>query len=663
MELFPYTPRKNQTAIMETITNVISTRGTLVYESGTGSGKTICTLASTLQYAREHGKKIIYATRTNAQQRQVILELRAIRDHLTEGKESIFGVGIQGRANMCLLARNNPELAKGNSDELSRFCAHEKKKVRATDNAKGKGCHYYRAFLEKKELIDETTTWMKTTLPTAEEFIEYCQRKQICPYELNKLFIKETSLVIVPYIYVFNLTIRNMLLDWLSVAEEDMILVIDEAHNLPDYIRDLFSTQLSIWMLNSCVVEAEKFGDPSILQKTTISDFCRLLIDILRDLRDTYVYGILEEGIRKGPVSQTDAFLPAHEFETEILSRLGITSKTLFDIISDLIAYGEKVQEYRQKEGKLPRSFLYSLGSFLDFWMNLEMNQYAKLVVDDAAGKNPRIEAFCLDPSVGTGVIHAFYSSIHMSGTLEPLEEYRDSIGLPQTTELISFPSPFSMGNRRIFFTSDVTTKYSELAHDDTMLPRISDYVTQICNTFPKNTMVFFPSFNILSMFKRQGGLNAIDRCMYVEEQAMSQTALMDLVAEFKECGGKETEAAALLSVMGGRISEGMDFPAEELEIVILVGIPYPKPSARQRGLQRFYDLKFRKGWEYTVEAPTARKLLQSIGRLIRKENDRGVAVILDRRAPRFKKYIRDLQQSPNLLQDINSFLAISHHS
>ena len=143
----------------------------------------------------------------------------------------------------------------------------------------------------------------------------------------------------------------------------------------------------------------------------------------------------------------------------------------------------------------------------------------------------------------------------------------------------------------------------------------------------------------------------------------MSQTALMDLVAEFKECGGKETEAAALLSVMGGRISEGMDFPAEELEIVILVGIPYPKPSARQRGLQRFYDLKFRKGWEYTVEAPTARKLLQSIGRLIRKENDRGVAVILDRRAPRFKKYIQDLQHSPDLLQDINGFLDATRHS
>ena len=89
----------------------------------------------------------------------------------------------------------------------------------------------------------------------------------------------------------------------------------------------------------------------------------------------------------------------------------------------------------------------------------------------------------------------------------------------------------------------------------------------------------------------------------------------------------------------------------------MIVGIHYPKPTARQRGLQKYYDLKFGKGWEYTVQAPAARKLLQSIGRLIRNENDRGVAVILDKRAPRFHQYIRDMQESKNLLEDIREFM------
>ncbi|MCK4364477.1 MAG: ATP-dependent DNA helicase, partial [Thermoplasmatales archaeon] len=144
---------------------------------------------------------------------------------------------------------------------------------------------------------------------------------------------------------------------------------------------------------------------------------------------------------------------------------------------------------------------------------------------------------------------------------------------------------------------------------------------------------------------------------IYFEEREMSQTALMELVSNFKDHGNQDGEGAALFSVIGGRISEGMDFPAEQLEIAAIVGIPYPKPTARQRGLQRYYDIKFGKGWEYTVEAPTARKLLQSIGRLIRDEKDRGVAVILDNRAPRFKKYIRDIDESNDIIKDIRNFM------
>jgi DNA excision repair protein ERCC-2 len=438
----------------------------------------------------------------------------------------------------------------------------------------------------------------------------------------------------------------------------DMILIIDEAHNLPDYLRDLHSIQLSMYMLNSCIFEAEKYGDPSMVDgRFSVSEFCKILSSIVGDLRDTYVYGILENGIRREPVKKNDAFIPSHEFETEILSRLKITSKTLHDIIGDLVAYGEKIQEYRQKDGKLPRSYLHKLGLFLEFWISLEMGQYSKLVVDASAGKNPRIEAYCLDPSVGTEIIRDFHNSIHMSGTLEPLEEYRDSIGLPEITELIGYPSPFPSDNRRIMFVNDVTTKYDEINKDKKNFTRMQDYVANICNTFTKNTMVFFPSFSVMSMFKNQECLNNINRGIYFEEQDMSQTALMELVSDFKNHGNQNSEGAALFSVIGGRISEGMDFPAEQLEIAVIVGIPYPKPTARQRGLQRYYDFKFGKGWEYTIEAPTARKLLQSIGRLIRNEKDRGVAVILDRRAPRFKKYIRDLDESQKLLEDIKNFM------
>ena len=187
---------------------------------------------------------------------------------------------------------------------------------------------------------------------------------------MNKALIREAVVIVVPYIYVFDKTIRIMLFDWLSTSEDDILLVVDEAHNLPDYLRDLFSAQLSARMLNGCVFEAEKIGDPSIANgKISVSKFCKILSEIVDDLRDTYVYGILENGIRRNMHVKSDAFIPSHELESEILSRLKITSITLRDIISDLIAYGEKIQDYRQKEGKLPRSYIHKLGIFLEFWI------------------------------------------------------------------------------------------------------------------------------------------------------------------------------------------------------------------------------------------------------------------------------------------------------
>jgi len=162
--------------------------------------------------------------------------------------------------------------------------------------------------------------------------------------------------------------------------------------------------------------------------------------------------------------------------------------------------------------------------------------------------------------------------------------------------------------------------------------------------------MVFFPSFKLLGNFLDSGFTFSLNRPLYVEEQGLPQAEIMVRVDEFKEKGG------VFFSVIGGRLSEGMDFPAEVLEIVILEGIPYPKPTARQRALQHYYEVRFGKGWEYTVKAPTTRKVLQSIGRLIRTEKDKGVAVIMDKRAVHFKEDIPDLRESEDLVRDITEF-------
>jgi DNA excision repair protein ERCC-2 len=655
MEGFPYNLRKFQHDIITSITDTVTQGSHLILESGTGTGKTICVLSGTLPHALTHDKKIIYTTRTNAQQRQVILELRAIRKKTNDPR--IIGMGIQGRANMCLLARNDPELESGTSEELSRYCTQKKKKTQAK---RSDGCPYFQPFTTDESKIEDAITWTKKTLPTAEDFIDYCTQHTICPYEANKQLMKDAIIVVVPYIYLFDPSIKNMLFDWYGVSEDDIILIVDEAHNLPDYLRDTYSAFLSSYMLKSCSYEAEKVGNPVLGNAScTVSQFCDTLLEIIQDLRDTYVYQILEQGIRTS-TENGDAFIPTHEFESEIQTRLNLTEKQFIDCISDLITYGEKIQELRQKRGKLPRSYIHKLGIFLEFWQQLEMNQYVKLVVDDGQGKNPRIEAYCLDAAIGAEIVKQMHASIHMSGTLEPLEEYRDSLGLfKKTTKLQIYPSPFPRHHRRIFYIDDVTTRYADISKDPTIMTRMLKYISNISNNFHRNTMVFFPSFKLMRQAQEQGCFDDLSQYVYIEEQAMSQTEIMQLISDFKDCGNDKSDTGTFFTVMGGRISEGMDFPAEQLEIAVIVGIPYPKPTARQRALQRYYDLKFQKGWEYTVNAPTARKLLQAIGRLIRNENDLGVAIILDRRALRFKSFIPDLQESKSIVTDVRRFFRI----
>ena len=113
----------------------------------------------------------------------------------------------------------------------------------------------------------------------------------------------------------------------------------------------------------------------------------------------------------------------------------------------------------------------------------------------------------------------------------------------------------------------------------------------------------------------------------------MPQAELMSTVQSFKRA---TLLGQVLFAVMGGRVSEGIDFPDRELQVALLAAIPFPKPTAKQRALLHYYEMKFGKGWEYTVKVPASRKMLQSIGRLIRTERDVGAALILDKRARQF---------------------------
>ncbi len=624
--IFPYSPRPGQDRLSGLVSSACSDRAHLVVESGTGTGKTVCALSACVEFCKNRGKKILYVTRTNSQQKQVMVELRQIAE-----REKVFGVALQGRKNMCPLARIDSELSQGNPEELSKVCSEKKARVLRGDDG---ACKFY-ATTVSEDLVP-VMRYARDELPTAEEFTAYCIDRQLCPYEVAKLHVPAADVVAAPYIMFFDRFIRHALLDWMACSPSDIVLIVDEAHNLPAYARELESAQLSEIGLKLAEKEVDEFGDPEIAEGTSLRDLVMMLEELLDKTVEEYL--IDEDGI-----------IPQTHIEEELMFRTRLTSRGLTGLLGQAINFGEMVRDNRKLSGRLPRSYVHGTAGFLVFWQGLEEAEYVKLITKYESTK--AFEAYCLDASLAAKPIQECHASIHMSGTLKPLDEYRDSIGLPKDARLADVPSPFPKENRLVLYVDDVTTKYEDIERDESMVERIGEHISHLISDVRRSTIVFYPSYALMQKVSRETTAASFGRTVLYEQKAMGQGEFMKVVNDFKLSPG----GAVLHAISGGRVSEGMDFPGAELELAIIAGIPYPKPTSKQRALQHFCEIRFGMGWEHAVKAPTARKLQQAIGRLIRSETDRGVAVILDRRAVQFKDTV-DARKSDDPASDVQEF-------
>jgi DNA excision repair protein ERCC-2 len=650
LDLFPYKPRPHQEAILSAVRGLfapdIDKKGPgthLVMESPTGSGKTICTLVPCLEAALERGLRVIYTTRTNSQQLQVMKELRQV---VKTSKKKLLGIGIQGRGNMCPLVKDHPEWLEGTPEELSALCSDMKKMTLSKGGkASELGCPYYQALLAAD--MEDTLRWVGRELPTNEELVKHCEGMGVCPYELAKRLMPGASVVVAPYIFVFHPHIRGRLLEWTKMDPKETVLIVDEAHNLPEFLRELRSVELGQVSLHRASTEAKENGDPALAGDIQASDLMNVIEEVLLHIEREY---IVDE----------DGLVPEEELFVQLMTRLKMAGPRLQGLIKELMVHGEIIKEGKRKASRLPRSYLSRVALFLSTWSSIEGEAYVKLVKRDR--DQALLQAYCMDPSMASEVLTSMAHTIHMSGTLTPLEEYRDSIGLPPgAATLKGFESPFPKENLFVAYTDKVTTQYEALQGDPTMIPRMKELILDICKRVPCNTALFFPSFELLRKMEALGlssDLEAIGRKVFMESQG-DQGLLMDTIKAYRAATwAPGSKGAILFAVAGGRVSEGMDFPERELDMAIIVGIPYPKPTARLKALQFFYDKRFRKGWEYMVKAPTERKVLQTLGRLVRSGTDIGAAVILDSRALAFSERISGLRFEKDPVPAVRSFFA-----
>lgn len=604
--------------------------GPLLVNAPTGSGKTVAVLASLLEHAEKVDHRILYLVRTHSQEVQVIQEVRTIGHRLSR---PILAVGLAGRARRCFLLENVAEIKGATAEEHGMLCSDRK---RATERAmQGEaplapspdlpeggeidladldGCPYYARVLQAD--LTELGDRFRSKLPSPHEFEAYAREENLCAYELAKRLLPDARVVTAPYAFFFHPHIRRSLLDWMRVTPDRIDLVIDEAHNLPNHLRELATVALPQESVRRARSEVAERGDFQLPDGPSASRF----LDLVGAAVEELIHALARED---------DAVLPPAVFEDALLTALGGTSHRLDTWLGALATWGENLRDERRRERHLPRSWVHTVALTLLSWPQLEPPGYVKVAT---RLPRPALEAYALDASVPARPIAECHLSVHLSGTLAPLEEYRDALGLGPGARLLDVPSHFPPDNCKFLYDPTVTTRFEELRGDPRAIPRLADHLVEVLQSLPVKTAVFFPSFDLLQKVLEAGLQSQLPGNVFIEYSKMPTGDLWRSIEGWK----KDPEGTVLLGVAGGRLAEGIDYPDEELEAVVLVGIPYPRPTAKREALRRFLDETTGHGWQYTVEAPAQRAILQACGRMIRSENDRGLAIVLDRRATAF---------------------------
>ena len=596
-DLFPYRYRPGQGELVHFISSTVDDGMSPVVEAGTGTGKTVSALAATLPTVLERGMKVIYLTRTKSQQKQVIREATAIG-------HGVLCVGLQGRtAASCPMMRDDPDLASGTSEEISKLCSEYKRR----DSGECR-CRFY-ANIEHTD-IGEWVERIRSEHPEPEGFARMCEDAELCPYEMLKYALPHADVIAASYPFVFMPQILARLIDWIGIPLHRTVIVVDEAHNLPDYLRDVQTFEYSRAALDLAEKEARENGDNEVHEGLTVTD----IIGVLREILG---YAVKEYLI------DDDGILPPYFLEDELMSRLGTTSVNIMRMVQALEDIGDSIAERKKQRRKLPRSYIGSMGRFMRAWLTGSEDCHVRLVI---GGDNPCFQSYCMDPSGASDPLNECFASVHMSGTLEPIDAYIRDIGLDRAVPKV-LNGFFPKENLLTLYTDEVSMRYED-RFIESNYARLRQLLYDTVNSVRVNTAVFFPSYQFMDRMLDDGIASELGRDVYYERRDMPQGELMEVFDNFRT-----SEGSVLFCVTGGRISEGLDFPDKSLELAVLIGIPYPKPTAKMRAMTRYYDAKFGDGRLYVSLIPASRKMRQSIGRLIRSETDRGVAVILDRRA------------------------------
>ena len=436
-------------------------------------------LSALIPVAIANNLKIIYLCRTHSQNTRVIKELKKISDFIKESgldNMKIKGLSIRGRNEMCL----NKTLLSMKPDPRQSMSI-------CKDLRNNRNCVHFLNLLKKKNEVDSTISIAPEVFDKpidAEELINFCKDKKICPYFLSKFLLEDMSIIIGNYQWIFNPFIRETFLKFIGLELDKCILIIDECHNIIDVATDVNSDRITPYSLKLCLSDLEMYQSPILMES-----FVKILIDHLNKKKE-----VLREDEK--PVA-ADMLLEL------IYKKLGFSDLNEFNnFINDLIDYGLSIHEEKLADGKVSRDFIGTLGEFWHKWMktySLDNYFFCYNIRKNNGKRSIALEIVALDPrEIAIPIIKNCYTCLNLSGTVNPYV-FNNLMGLNNSGKSykgIIADSPFKKKNIKAIIVEGVNTKRE--SRNPSMFKKMNNKIGEVLYSTPANVGIFCASYKIL---------------------------------------------------------------------------------------------------------------------------------------------------------------------
>lgn len=584
--------------MMTEIEKAVNAGVNICAEAPNGFGKTCVILSAVLPWIKENAGKVLYCARTHRQLDRVMEEMLEISRH-----QDVSGVSFRGRRHMCL-----NQFVLENADvvaPISEVCGQ----LKATGR-----CSYYEK-LKKAGDSEEILEGLPKKVLTAPEIVKLAESRAMCPYEMAKRLARVVDVVALSYLYVFDPWILEVFIPELGTPPSKMVLVQDEAHNVPATALDSASDSLTIRVVRQATREV---GDGPY-KDTTSFEFCRALTRRMLELSS-------------GVIENEEILVDPQEIVDSVTAIAGLDSSDR--VLHHMKEHGLEIKKSLLKAGKFPRSSIHRVGDFLLQWIKCAKIEdfafFLATAIESSDGKRVSLDRVALNPnSVTVPILRMVHNSVAVSGTISPLDAYVEMLGLGSGAIKATFQSPFAMKNRLGLVVHGLDTTFQ--SRSSSIYQRIVNHCLAVARATPGNTGIFTASYSIARALIDAGLERRLKRRLFIERPGMKGADNDRMIEEFRNHGDRG--GAVLLGVQGGRNSEGGDFPGPTMESVVVVGVPYAKPTPRVEALINYYDRVFnQKGRDYAYVLPAMTRAIQAAGRPVRRLDDRGAIVLLDQR-------------------------------